>query len=369
MKSSKQTTVCIIAFVSLMLCGCDDNTPTNPGEDSLGTVVELEQKLRNDLDALVTDTDFTLTIKTAMGRTFSHSTGVSNDTIMYKSASTSKLVTAVIILSLVEDGILSLEDHPQDYIDTWSTTGNLAAIELKHLLSFTSGLANDPRCNNYPDYDFESCVGEIAALNSESTPPGEEFYYSSAHLQVAGLMAIKALGFANWQEVFERFKADTELFAGADYDLPSLQNPRLAGGMHWNAEEYLGFLEALYLGRVLSSDMVNQMTRDQIGDAVIGYSPVIGSLDEDWHYGYGNWIECHANPNNCVQTTKVSCPGAYGAYPFIDFENNYFGILARQGSLGTFDRGYEAFEAIANTLEIWAAMEVLSPLNLRESSE
>jgi len=51
MKSSKQTTVCIIALVSLMLCGCDDNTPTNPGEDSLGTVEELEQKLRNDLDA------------------------------------------------------------------------------------------------------------------------------------------------------------------------------------------------------------------------------------------------------------------------------------------------------------------------------
>ncbi len=121
-------------------------------------------------------------------------------------------------------------------------------------------------------------------------------------------MAIKAAGRADWQEVFEQFKTDTELFTHSNYDLPSLQNPRLAGGMHWNAKEYLEFLEAFHQAQILSAPMVLQMTRDQIGSAVIGNSPALNSIGEDWHYGFGNWIECHANPHNCSQTTRISCP-------------------------------------------------------------
>ncbi|VAW96261.1 hypothetical protein MNBD_GAMMA19-245, partial [hydrothermal vent metagenome] len=49
--------------------------------------------------------------------------------------------------------------------------------------------------------------------------------------------------------------------------------------------------------------------------------------------------------------------GAYGAYPFIDFENGYYGILARQGELGTFQEGIKLFESVSQKLKNWALME------------
>ena len=317
---------------------------------------ELEAEIRDDLDIYNTDADFTLLIKAENGRIFSYSRGGSDETLSYRSASTSKWVTTAVVLSLVDDGTLSLDDHPQDYIATWPTSGNLAAIQLKHLLSFTSGLTDAPFCLNRPNYDFETCVENIADANGRSKTPGEEFYYSSAHLQVAGLMAVKAAGLSSWQELFEQFKSETGLFATADYDLPSSTNPRLAGGMHWNAAEYVEFLEALRKHEILNADLINQMASDQISAATIGYSPAIDGLGEDWHYGFGNWIECHANPNNCTETTRISSPGAYGAYPFIDYAHGYYGIIAREGSLGSFPDGYALFESISPKLELWAAM-------------
>lgn len=329
---------------------------TQPTGENPGPRQKLENEIRKELDNYETDADFTLMVESANGKRFSHSTGSSGESVLYRSASTSKLVTAVVILTLVEDSLLSLGDHPGDYIPSWPDTGNLAAITLRHLLSFTSGLADKPFCLNLPSADFEECVARIAGVNANARPPGEEFYYSPGHLQVAGLMAVKASGLASWQELFTRFKSKTGLFPNGNYDLPSLQNPRLAGGMHWNAAEYLAFLRALYEQRILGAGLIAQMTEDQLRGAAIGYSPSLAAIGEDWHYGFGLWIECHDNPFNCNRTTRVSSPGAYGAYPFIDYENRYYGILAREGAYGTFDKGYRLFESIAPKLEEWALM-------------
>lgn len=358
MRSLKRVVILNLIFLILIIIsGCGGNSTNDSGNNCLEELAELENEIRNDLNTFNTDTDFTLIVKSENGNTFAHSTGNSNETMLYRSASTSKLVTAVVILSLVKDGILSLEDHPQDYISFWPTYGNLSLIKLKHLLSFTSGLVNDPICFNLGTYDFEKCVENIVTKNDNSKTPGEEFYYARSHLQVAGLMAVKASGLSSWEEVFEQFKSETGLFASSNFDLPSLQNPRLPSGMHWNAKEYLEFLEALYKKEILNTELINQMTNDQISSSTVAYSPAIDSIGEDWHYGFGTWIECHANPNNCTYTTRVSCPGAYGAYPFIDYENKYYGILAREGELGSFDKGYELFMSVSSKLKEWASIK------------
>ncbi len=342
-----------VLFMLLLGCGGDSDDDLAPGAG----VSELESKIRSQLDAYNTDVDFTFYVKSGKGNSFLHSTGSSDEFVLYESASTSKLVTSVIILSLVNEGVLSLEDNPQDYIPAWPTTGNLASIKLKHLLNFTSGLSSEALCVNAAVADFETCVGNIASANSVSTVPGEEFYYSSSHLQVAGLMAVKASGNVSWSSVFEQFQVKTNLFLNSTYDLPSATNPRLAGGMHWTADDYLLFLEALYNNNILTSLLITQLSSDQIGTATIGNSPALNGLGEDWHYGYGVWVECQANPYDCTQTTKMSSPGAYGAYPFIDFEYGYYGIVARQGALGTFPEGVNLFDSVSPDLESWASME------------
>ena len=96
-----------------------------------------------------------------------------------------------------------------------------------------------------------------------------------------------------------------------------------------------------------------------IGAAAVASSPIIMAFGEDWAYGLGNWLECPtamgAGSFDCGAGHRNSSPGAYGAYPFIDFDRDYFGVLAREGTLGTFREGLAVFRAIEDLADQWAA--------------
>jgi CubicO group peptidase (beta-lactamase class C family) len=294
------------------------------------------------------------------GRRYSFNRGASTLQTSYESASTSKLVTAVIILRLVEQGYLSLSDSPQDHIGSWpiSSGDSLYAMTLAQLLSFTSGLTIEPLCLNSGISDFETCVTNVANSNAgNGITPGQQFYYASTHLQVAGLMATKARGFTAWQDVFAEFKTQTGLFPTTTYDLPSSSNPRLAGGMHWTGEEYMDFLKALKAGSLLNAASMSQLLMDHTVSATIGYSPTVAGLGEDWHYGFGLWHECQNATFNCTAGNRVSSPGAYGAYPFWERSKGYTGIVARQGALGTFPDGIAVERSVRSVVEQWVACQ------------
>ncbi|MFC3176520.1 serine hydrolase [Undibacterium amnicola] len=355
----------LVATVFCSACGGgsassnpNPGTPTTPGTPgSTCSVTQLESDMNTQLAQLVSDTDFSFGVERDDGRRYVYQRGSSRMQTSYESASTSKLVSAVIILRLVEQGYLKLEDKPQDRIATWpiTTSSPLATMNLANLLSFTSGLTEEPLCVNAGFINFESCVNTIANANaSNQITPGSEFYYASTHLQVAGLMAIKARGVPSWQEVFSEFKQQTGLFKNASYDLPSLNNPRLAGGMHWTGEEYLDFLSALKKGRLLNATLMSQLLVDRTATAKLVYSPA-AALGEVWHYGLGYWHECQSTSFNCAPATRISSPGAYGAYPFWDRSKSYVGILARQGELGTFTKGAALERAIRPKVEAWLA--------------
>jgi len=355
-RSDMKTVVLLLALL-LFEVSCSPSTSPDEGNMCLADQLELESEIASHLNAYDADTDFTVLIRTASDRNLSHSTGGSSPLVSYRSASTSKLVTSVVVLDLVQQGLLDLNDHPQLYISSWPTNGTLSRITLRHLLSFTSGLIEEPLCVHLSGADFASCVDRIAEVNASSPEPGERFYYGSPHMQVAGLMAVNASSANSWSDVFDGFQLRTGLLGNSEYDLPSSSNPRLAGGMHWNAEDYLAFLGAIYNKEVLTPSLISELNRDQIGDAVIDYSPALEGIEEDWHYGLGVWVECHRASFDCAQTTTISSAGAYGAYPFIDYANGYYGIVAREGALTTFDRGYELFESVAGLLESWVDLD------------
>lgn len=73
---------------------------------------------------------------------------------------------------------------------------------------------------------------------------------------------------------------------------PSSSNPRLAG-MHWTGDEYLHFLNALQNGSLLTETSMNQLLADHTASATIAYSPTVSGLGEDWHYGFGLWLNHH----------------------------------------------------------------------------
>ena len=313
----------------------------------------LENQVRTTLNSKYPDKVYSFINERSDGRRFvvnSKATPLTE----FESASTSKMVTAAIILRLVGQGVLRLSDTPDRYIKEWKTNQK-NKITLHHLLSFTSGLTQEPKCINFPKASFDDCVLSIAKLNENTAKePGTEFYYSSTHLQVAGLMAIRAKGYNYWNQIFDEFQRETKLFANARYDLPSETNPRLAGGMHFKGEEYIKFLKDLRYGNVISQQLMNRAYTDQIAQVSIGFSPALTGIKQDWHYGYGAWIECNSPKFNCTKTARMSSPGAFGSYPYIDFLNNYFGILVTDEGIGGFIKGYEIENTVRSLLVKWS---------------
>jgi CubicO group peptidase (beta-lactamase class C family) len=324
---------------------------------------ELERAITEKLAAAAADPkvtsepNFTVGLETAAGYRFVYSHGDSTLTTVYESASTSKWVAASVLLDLVDQGVLALDDSPADYLPFWEADG----VTLAQLLSFTSGFSKEALCFNLPSADFGACVQKAYEANVETAPaPGSEFDYSSTHLQIAGLMAVRAAGVDGFSDLFDAWQNKTGLFPTGAFDLPSRSNPRLAGGMHWTGEEYLGFLRALYHGEILEAGTRESMLESQRGDAKVVGSPTLEALGQDWAYGFGNWLECPtalgANTYDCGAGHRNSSPGAYGAYPFIDWDRHYFGILARQGELGSFRDGDSLFQVAADEISRWATV-------------
>jgi hypothetical protein len=219
----------------------------------------------------------------------------------------------------------------------------------------TSGLINAPDCLNSSDADFETCVRQIATLNaSNGKIPGAEFNYGPSHLQIAGLMAIKAAGVDSWQALFEQFKLETGLFTNSFFDTPSISNPRLDGGMHWQANDYIDFIRAYKFGDLLKPKTRGQMLMDQIASSEIVNSPIEDSLNDQWHYGYGIWLQCPHAVFDCETISYYSSPGIYGAYPFMNTELHFFGIVARQGADETIAEGKAVYDAVTDSAEEWA---------------
>jgi len=231
-------------------------------------------------------------------------------------------------------------------------------MTLSQLLSFTSGLEGEPVCVHLPFSRFEGCVNTIAEVNADNgVVPGERFQYASTHLQVAGMMAYKAAGASDWEAVFNDFKSETGLFSNSTFDLPSSDNPRLAGGMQWTGEAFMAFLNALQNDELLEASSMELLLKDHTSDVTMAYSPAYDALSEEWHYGLGLWHECESSVFDCVAGARVSSPGTYGAYPYWDRQLGYVGLLARQGSLFTFKEGIEIERSVRNTVESWVACE------------
>ena len=344
-------------------CGAGDSggsssscTAANPSQ--------LEAQMDAILSQAASEVDFSYAVQRRDGRRYSFSRGNSTLQTTYQSASVSKLVSAVIILRLVEQGHLSLASRPQDFIAGWpiGSGDSLFPMTLAQLLSFTSGLTVEPDCLNDPGSDLESCVLSIASTNAgNGLAPGAEFLYASTHMHVAGLMAVNARGVASWQSVFAEFKAQTALFARSTFDLPSLANPRIAGGMHFTGEDYMAFFKALRDGLLLNGTSMSQMLADHTANATIVYSPMFSGigggtgLGEDWHYGLGLWHECQSATFNCVPGARVSSPGALGSYPFWDRNRGYTGIVVREGVFGAMVPGIMIERSVRPTMEAWAA--------------
>jgi CubicO group peptidase (beta-lactamase class C family) len=355
-------------LVAALAAGCgqsvDSAAVSTCSASHPGALQALEAEMGAALSHAVSEVDFSFAVERQDGRRYTFNRGSSTLHTSYESKSASKLVSAVMLMRLVEQGYLALSDRPQTYIAAWPIGGGdpLSGMTLAQLLSFTSGLTQDPACLNAGNSDFEDCVLSVASANAgNGNVPGQAFFYASSHQQVAGLMAVRARGVASWQAIVAEFKSQTGLFPASHYDSPSLSNPTLAGGMRFTGEDYMAFLKALKGGLLLNAASMGELLADRTASIPMTYSPIrsgIGggaALGEDWHFGFGLWHECRSATFNCVAGTRVSSPGALGTYPFWDRSRGYSGVVVRAGAFGTLTTGIAIERSVRAQVEAWAA--------------
>ena len=139
---------------------------------------------------------------------------------LFPIASASKWLSAMIVMRLVEEGVLSLSDNPQDYLSFWTESADDARsrITLAHLLSFTSGFEGSTglgaqegvACIEDAETTIEACAEAIFASGLKEDggyfayEPGTTFYYGPIHLHIAAAMAVSATGL-RWNQLFRQY--------------------------------------------------------------------------------------------------------------------------------------------------------------------
>jgi CubicO group peptidase (beta-lactamase class C family) len=126
------------------------------------------------------------------------------DTLM-QIGSVTKVLNATLIMSLVEEGVLDLDEPVSTCIPQFRVADREASTTLtvRHLLSMSSGLDNGPYC--YFGESDEALKQYVEGLSSlpQMFEPGKYFGYSNAGVCIAGHAASVVAG-ESWEELLRQ---------------------------------------------------------------------------------------------------------------------------------------------------------------------
>lgn len=243
-------------------------------------------------------------------------------------AGSSQWLTAALIMTLVDEGKISLDDPVTKYIPVFSTYSK-KYITIRNCLTHTHGIEADAGLKGL------LAKKKYATLEDEATAfakreiernPGEEFFYSGIGFNIAARIAeiVTKKGFDRLiQERILRPLKMRQTNFGQDFD--KAIDPS-AGGVT-SANDYINFLamilnKGVFEGkRILSEKSLEEMEKMQTGQAVIRYMP---KVTEGLDYGFGEWI---FEKDATGKATVVGCPGLYGAWPYVDYCHGYACVI------------------------------------------
>ena len=247
-------------------------------------------------------------------------------------ASSTKWMSGAVVMSLVDEGKLSLDDPVSKFLPAFA--GDKAGITVRQLFSHTSGLPAEAQCRNNKRTSLEQCANEIASMRLHAQP-GAKFFYGGVSMHVGGRL-VEIVDGKPWNDVFlERIATPLQLSKTDYYAYGQTENPRPAGDGRSSLDEFARFLmmilnEGSFEGRrVLSPSAVVEMHKDQTGGSLIEYTIFGDKGDLDPRlpkatYGIGMWREVYEDHSDALD---VSSPGALGSYPWIDFQRGVGGMI------------------------------------------
>jgi len=240
------------------------------------------------------------------------------------SASAGKWISACVVMSVIDDGVLSLDSTTGDILG-WE--GAEGAITVRQLFSHTSGYT-DSDCVGDGGSTLEACAEAIRQGEDPVFEPGTGFYYGGSGMQIAARMCEVATG-RPWIELF--YERLVWPLGWTQTVYTSSTNPRISGGNLTNAPEYIRMLRMMLDGgvwngqQVLTPSSVEAMLADQTNGAPIVAAPP--TVTEFHGYGIGNWVFAKDAQG---ATIVSSSPGLFGLNPWIDKDRDLACVFAVQ---------------------------------------
>jgi CubicO group peptidase (beta-lactamase class C family) len=227
-------------------------------------------------------------------------------------ASGTKGLTALTVVSLIEDGTLTMSTTARSVLgDDLPLIGDRVTVE--HLLAHRSGIGDyfdeeeDRPITDHiltvPVHELETTEAYVRALDGQPTKfaPGERFSYCNGGYVVLALIAERSTGIPFDELVEERvcapagmrdtaFLRSDELPPGAATGYLSAEGPRTNvlhlpvrgngdGGIYTTAADVGALWSAIFAGRIVSTDLVAEMVR-----------PHSDVPDAEARYGLGFWL-------------------------------------------------------------------------------
>ena len=289
------------------------------------------------------------------GQTF-RNTGYAtyNTSTIVPIASASKWLTAATMLSLVDDGRLTLDDKVINHLPEFTGTSGDATI--RQLLSHTSGIA-PADCIWDESSSLRACTSRIARSGS-ADDPGNRFSYGNTSFSVAGRIIEIVTGLP-FEAAFEQRIAGPVGMSSTTFDgtlYPTDANPVPAASAQSNLDDYGRFVKMISQGgvidgiRVLSESSVLEMERDQVTGLDTSSDSAVRTTGIPT-YGLGTWRDVTTADDRGI---IVSGNGAYGFYPWIDRARNSFGVFLIFDDTGS-DVAVPKSQSIVHS--VWLALD------------
>ncbi|MEM8921870.1 MAG: serine hydrolase domain-containing protein [Actinomycetota bacterium] len=273
-------------------------------------------------------------------------------------ASTSKMISAGVLLHLQDDGLLDVDAPVEEVVD-W--VGENPEITTAQLLSNSSGLVglgpdlfySPYLCQWAPADNLQRCgesVFTTSADDDDQIPPDSEFRYGGAQWQVAGAVAETVSG-QSWADLIDEVYNEPcgldslgyislgaiefpesgypIAFGGDPANATPSDNPNIEGGAYITVGDY-GELLLMHLRggtcgdtQVLSQEALDTMYADRVAAVYDG-----DATAADIGYGMGWWIDRDSG--------QITDPGAWGAIAWLDLDDRYgaYLIVEDEGATG-----------------------------------